>query len=198
MEAHEHVDSSALAVTAANPTTSIQAVRTILTYHDIADKRTKQSSKGRRGRRQSSQVKSDSFDSRSKPAHQARARPRPSFYSTTTPTLTPYDGASPNYIRRVSSLPGTESSVSARKRQGVNSPRLHESLVPLVAWSPGSWTRDEEGERRQALERVRVRPQEARAPAFLWLARSTCVVGAPAQASQAPVVPTYLPKPDDV
>jgi hypothetical protein len=118
----------------------------------------------------SSQVKSNPFDSRSKPAHQARARPRPSFYSTTTPTLTPYDGASPNYIRRVSSLPGTESSISARKRQGVDSPRLYESLVPLVAWSPGSWTRDE-GERRQALERVRVRPQEARAPAFLWLAR---------------------------
>jgi hypothetical protein len=58
MEAHEHVDSSALAVTAANPTTSIQAARTISTYHGIADKRTKQSSEGRRGRRQSSQVKS--------------------------------------------------------------------------------------------------------------------------------------------
>jgi hypothetical protein len=165
MEAHEHVDSSALAVTAANPTTSIQAVRTISTYHDIADKTNETVERRAKGEKavKSSQVKSDPFDSRSKPAHQARARPRPSFYSTTTPTLTPYDGASPNYIRRVSSLPGTESSVSARKRQGVNSPRLHESLVPLVAWSPGSWTRDEEGERRQALERVRVPPRSARA-----------------------------------
>jgi hypothetical protein len=110
----------------------------------------------------SSQVKSGPFDSRSKPAHQARARPRPSFYSNTTPPRTPYDGASPNYIRRVSSLPGTESSLNARKRQGVNSPRLYESLVPLVAWSPGSWARDE-GERGQALERVRVHPRSARA-----------------------------------
>jgi hypothetical protein len=133
----------------------------LITISQTNDRNSRAKGKGGKAVK-SSQVRSDLFDSRSKPAHQARARPRPSFYSNTTPTRTPYDGASPNYIRRVSSLAGTESSVSARKRQGVDSPRLYESLVPLVAWSPGSWTRDE-GERRQALERVRVPPRSARA-----------------------------------
>jgi hypothetical protein len=116
--------------------------------------------------------------------HQARVRPRGSFYSNHPPPLwRPSHAPSSNYIRRVSSLPGTESSLSARKRQGLDSPRLYESLVPLLAWPAASrHVRASERASGQALELegARAHRRERALPSC-----TQAVAGAPTQPRSA-------------
>lgn len=120
----------------------------------LSRQRNKQSGEERRGggcagkASKSASIRFDSRKARTKPA----CAPVVPFIQTTHPPMTALSHPpSSNYIRRVSSLSGTKSSLSARKRQGINSPCLYESLVPLLAWPPA---RPRLGRRKQASEWV--------------------------------------------